>query len=89
LRVASDILEIAVSFLDVFAVFILLVLAVTAIAVLVGMGMAPGYIAKARKHPWPQAVEVAGWVSLIFGLVLWPLALVWAFVDIPKSEARK
>jgi hypothetical protein len=78
-----------VSFLDAFAAFILLVLAVTAVALFVAMGMAPGYIAGKRKHPWPQAVQVAGWVFLIFGLVLWPLALVWAFLDVPSREAQR
>lgn len=77
------------TFLDAFAAFILLVLAVTAIGVLVAMGMAPGYIAKTRHHPWAQGVQVAGWVALIFGFVLWPLALVWAYVDVPGREAGK
>jgi hypothetical protein len=78
-----------VSFLDAFAAFILLVLAITAVAVFVAMGMAPGYIARSRNHPWPQAVEVAGWTLLIFGFVLWPLALVWAFLDVPQREAKR
>ena len=77
------------SFLDAFAAFILLVLVLTAIFFFVLMGMAPGYIAKRRNHPWPQAVEVAGWALLIFGFVLWPLALVWAFVDVPQKGAQQ
>jgi uncharacterized protein DUF3302 len=76
-----------VAFIDVFAWIVLIVLAVTAIAIFVALGMAPGYIAKSRNHPWAQAVEVAGWVTLICGFVLWPLSLIWAFVDIPKREA--
>jgi hypothetical protein len=78
-----------VSFLDAFAAFILLVLAVTAVALFVATGKAPGYIAGKRNHPWPQAVQVAGWVFLIFGFVLWPLALVWAFLDLPRREAQR
>lgn len=77
------------TFIDYFAAFVLLVLLATAVAVFVAMGMAPGHIAKSRGHPWAQAVEVAGWVTLIFGLVLWPLALVWAFVDVPRKEGAK
>ena len=77
------------SFLDVFAVFILLFLAITAVAVFIALGMAPGYIAKSRNHPWAQAVEVAGWVTLICGFVLWPISLIWAFVDVPKREAAR
>jgi len=77
------------TFLDAFAAFVLLVLVVTAIAAFVAMGMAPGYIAKRRRHPWPQAVEIAGWVFLICGFVLWPFALVWAFLDVPKREGPR
>lgn len=79
------------SFIDLFAWFILIFLAVFAIAVFAAMGMAPGYVAKSRNHPWATGVEVAGWVTLICGFVLWPLALIWAFVDAPaphKPEAR-
>jgi hypothetical protein len=51
------------SVIDVFAAVILIVLIATAVAVFVAMGMAPGYIAKSRNHPWAQAVEVAGWAT--------------------------
>jgi Protein of unknown function (DUF3302) len=74
------------SFIDYFAIFVLVILIATAIAVFVAMGMAPGYFARQRNHPWAQAVEIAGWVMLICGFVLWPLSLIWAFVDIPKRE---
>lgn len=78
------------SFIDIFAAFVLLVLLLSAVLVLVAMGMAPGHIARKRNHPWAQAVAVSGWVTLIFGLVLWPLALVWAYVDVPqKKEAPR
>jgi hypothetical protein len=77
------------SFIDYFAWFVLIFLLITAVAVLVAMAMAPGQIARSRNHPWAQAVEVAGWVTLIFGFVLWPLALIWAYVDIPRKEAAR
>jgi len=48
------------SFIDVFAWIILIVLVLTVIVVFVGLGMAPGYFAKKRNHPWAKAVEVAG-----------------------------
>lgn len=76
------------TFIDYFSIFILIVLVLCALAVFVGLGMAPGHVAKQRKHPWTQAVEVAGWVTLICGFVLWPLALIWAFVDVP-APGRK
>jgi hypothetical protein len=77
------------TFIDYFAAFILVILLLSGVAVFIGLGMAPGYIAKSRNHPWAQAVEVAGWVTLICGFVLWPLSLIWAFVDVPKKEGAK
>lgn len=77
------------SFIDYFAAFILIVLLATVAAVFIGMGMAPGYFAKQRGHSWATAVEVAGWVTLICGFVLWPLALIWAFVDAPAPHKRE
>jgi hypothetical protein len=77
------------SFIDYFAIFVLVTLVATAIAIFVAMGMAPGYFAKSRNHPWAEAVEIAGWVTLICGFVLWPLSLIWAFVDVPKREVAK
>jgi hypothetical protein len=79
------------AFIDCFAWFILIFLALFAVAIFVALGMAPGYFARQRNHPWALAVEVAGWVTLICGFVLWPLALIWAFVDAPaprREEAR-
>jgi hypothetical protein len=75
------------AFIDVFAIFILAVLAATGVAILIAIGMAPGYIARKRGHPWAQAVSVSGWVTLIFGFVFWPLSLVWAYVDVPQRAA--
>lgn len=74
------------SFIDYFAWFVLIFLLLTAVAAFVAMAMAPGYIAKSRNHPWTQAVTVAGWVTLICGFVLWPVVLIWAYVDTPKKE---
>ena len=75
------------SFVDYFAAFILVFLLLSGILLIVALGMAPGYIAKSRNHPWAKAVEVAGWVTLVCGFVLWPLSLIWAFVDVPRREA--
>lgn len=77
------------TFIDYFAIFVLVVLVASFIAVLVAVAAAPGYIARKRNHPWAQAVEVAGWVTLIFGFVLWPLALIWAYVDAPAPIGRE
>ena len=39
-----------------------------------------------RGHPWAQAVRMAGWITLFFGFALWPLALIWAYVDVPAPR---
>ena len=70
--------------LDIFAWIVLLILVASALAIFFIAGYLPGHIAKSRGHPWAQAVTVAGWVTLIFGFVLWPVVLIWAFVDIPR-----
>lgn len=75
--------------LDIFAVIVLVVAVASGIAILLILGMAPGYVARRRNHPWAQAVSVAGWVTLIFGFVLWPLAFIWAYVDIPAKPERE
>jgi len=74
------------SFLDFFAWVVLIILLVSAVAMFFIAGSLPGHIAKSRNHPWSQAVTVAGWVTLICGFVLWPIALIWALVDVPARR---
>jgi len=73
--------------LDIFAWIVLLILLASALAIFFIAGYLPGHIAKSRGHPWAQAVTVAGWVTLICGFVLWPVVLIWAYVDIPAKRA--
>lgn len=77
------------SVLDVFAWIVLLILIASGIAVFFIAGSLPGHIAKARNHPQAEAVTVAGWVTLIFGFALWPLALIWAYVDVPARKTEQ
>lgn len=78
------------SWLDIFAVIVLIVLFATVVAIFVALGMLPGHIAHKRQHPWAQAVTVGGWATLICGFVFWPLVLIWAYVDVPaKREAER
>ncbi len=69
--------------IDIAAWIVLLILATSAIAIFFIAGSLPGYIARSRNHPCAHAVTVAGWVTLICGFALWPLALIWAYVDVP------
>jgi Protein of unknown function (DUF3302) len=62
------------------------------VSVVVFLAVLPGMIAKRRGHPWAQAVTVAGWITLFLGFALWPIVLIWAYVDIPappKGEAAR
>lgn len=71
------------SALDVFAWIVLGILLAVIVLVFWVMGSLPGHVARRRHHPWAEAVGVAGWITLIFGFVLWPVALIWAYVDVP------
>ena len=72
---------------DNLAWIVLLVLLASAVAMFFIAGSLPGHIAKARNHPWAQTVTVAGWVTLICGFALWPIALIWAYVDVPARRS--
>jgi hypothetical protein len=74
------------SFIDFFAWIVLVILIAMLAAIFVALGMAPGYVARKRGHPWAQAVSVGGWATLICGFVFWPLILIWAYVDVPAKR---
>jgi prepilin signal peptidase PulO-like enzyme (type II secretory pathway) len=71
------------SVIDVFAWIVLLVVIAIVVATVVALGVMPGRIARRRAHPWAEAVAVGSWATLVFGLVFWPLVLIWAYVDAP------
>ena len=75
--------------LDIFAWIVLIVLIASTVAVVVFLAMLPGMIARRRSHPWAQAVTVAGWVTLFLGFVLWPVVLIWAYVDVPAPRGAR
>jgi hypothetical protein len=75
--------------LDIFAWIVLVILLATLVVVFCLLGWLPGHIAKSRSHPCADAVRVAGWITLICGFVLWPIALIWAYVDVPAPAPRK
>jgi uncharacterized BrkB/YihY/UPF0761 family membrane protein len=72
--------------IDIFAWIVLVVLVGTLVAVFVALGTMAGRIARKRGHPWPEAVAVGSWATLICGFVLWPLVLIWAYVDVPARR---
>lgn len=75
------------STLDIFAWIVLIILVLSTVAVIVFLAALPGMVAKRRGHPWAQAITVAGWITLFLGFALWPIVLIWAYVDVPRVTA--
>ena len=73
------------SVIHIFAWIVFVIVVATLVAIFVVLGMMPGRIARRRGHPWAEAVTVGGWATLICGFVLWPLVLIWAYVDVPAK----
>ena len=48
-------------FLSIFDLFVLIGLVLTAVGVLVALGMGPGRITAERGYPQPAAVNIAAW----------------------------
>ncbi|MCG9627803.1 MULTISPECIES: DUF3302 domain-containing protein [Vibrio] len=46
----------------------------------------PYEIAVKRQHPHQDAIHVAGWISLFFLHVLWPILWVWAMMYDPVKQ---
>jgi Protein of unknown function (DUF3302) len=65
---------------DIFAFVVFGVLLVAAVIVVVTLGSLPGQIAQKRGHPQVAAITVASWLGVATAGILWPLALVWAFL---------
>lgn len=67
--------------MDIFALIILITLAVFAVAVWAILGMMPGKIAHQRNHPQAEAITVCGWWGVITMGLLLPVAWVWAYTN--------
>lgn len=65
-------------FLDYFALFLLLFVALVFFYGIIAIHDIPYEIARRRRHPHQDAIHVAGWVSLFTLHVLWPFLWIWA-----------
>ncbi|KYH01809.1 DUF3302 domain-containing protein [Bradyrhizobium sp. DOA1] len=74
---------------DIFAWIVLCILIAVAVLVVWLLGSTPGHVARRRGHPWAEAVTVAGWITLVFGFALWPIAMIWAYVDVPARRSQE
>jgi Protein of unknown function (DUF3302) len=74
---------------DIFAFAVFAVLIAVAVIVVVTLGQLPGKIAQQRGHPQAAAINVAGWLGVATLGLLWPLALIWAFLKPFPVESKQ
>lgn len=67
--------------MEIFALIVLLVLVISALAIWAMLGMYPGKIARQRNHPQADAISVCGWWGAITLGILSPLAFIWAYTN--------
>lgn len=75
--------------LQIFALIILLTIALTIIGIWIFLGMLPGKIAKKRNHPQADAINVCGWWGAITMGLLMPLAFIWAYTTPVKAVIQQ
>ena len=73
--------------LDIFATIVLLLVIATVVGILVVLAMMPGKIAAQRNHPQAEAVNVAGWLGMLTGII-WILAMIWAYIKPTDSDTH-
>jgi hypothetical protein len=66
---------------DIFAFAVFGVLLMAVVVIVVTLGQLPGRIAKQRNHPQAAAINVASWLGVATLGLLWPFALIWAFLE--------
>lgn len=71
------------TFLNYFALGLLLFVLVTLFYGIIAIHDVPYEIAKHRDHPHQDAIHAAGWVSLFTLHVLWPFLWIWAMLYRP------
>jgi Protein of unknown function (DUF3302) len=84
---SSTNMDVTFGALDVFAFVVMAVILLVAVVAIVGLGRLPGQLARKWGHPQAAAVNVAGWIGVATGGLIWPLALVWAFMISPKAAS--
>lgn len=73
--------------LDAFAFVVFAIILCVGVFIVVSLGRLPGRLAHRWGHPQAAAVNVAGWLGVATGGLLWPLALIWAFLAPSRPTA--
>ena len=68
-------------FIEIFALVVIVILIVAALAIVVLLGSMPGRIARDRNHPQADAIRVCGWWGVLTMGLLLPLAYIWAYTN--------
>ena len=74
--------------LDLFALFVLLVLFFCGFAAVIALAIMPGRIARSRNHPHADAIAVCGWWGILTMGILLPLAYIWAYTEPISSDTE-
>jgi hypothetical protein len=78
---------------DIMAFVAFAILLAAVVIIVVTLGSLPGQIAQKRCHPQAAAINVASWLGIATGGLLWPLALIWAFLKpssvVPSGSTAK
>ncbi|MEG0926076.1 DUF3302 domain-containing protein [Chryseobacterium sp.] len=69
--------------------FILLVLPIAGIYLFWKVHIYPEKVAEEKNHPQLKAIKSMCLLSLIFGGLLWPVALIWANYDYGDQKGQK
>jgi len=77
-----------VGVLDIVSFLILAILIVGALSLILIVAAIPGVLAKKRRSPWAEAINVAGWIGVLLPPI-WMLALIAAFVRPPVGEGAQ
>lgn len=72
--------------LNILTIVVLISLAALIGFIVVFLGTLPGKIAKGRNNPQAEAINVASWLGIITGGLLWPFALIWAYIR-PQDQS--
>jgi hypothetical protein len=75
--------------LDFAAILLLLLMLAIVVAIFIAAGMWPGLVAFRRKHPYAEAIQIGGWITLICGGIFWPAVLIWAYAGGSEPPSAK
>lgn len=74
---------------DVLVWFIVVIVPIVAVTVLWILHVWPERVAERRGHPQKDAIQALCFISLVFGGLLWPLAMLWAYMKPPRVMLAK